>query len=235
MEFQTSPTSKNRLLATLPPSVYEQLLPFLELEELTIKDVLQEPQAPMSHVYFPLNCVASIVVTMEDGVRVEAATVGNEGMVGLSVFLGSDTMPTTTLVQVPGQALRLPKKIFFETFKNLESLRGLMERYTQAMFIMVAQSAACNRVHTITQRCARWLLMTQDRAGREQFSLTQEFLAQMLGVRRAGVSEVASSLQQAELIEYTRGIITIKDRVGLLAQACECYSIIQQEFERSLS
>lgn len=234
MEFQTSSTRSNRLLATLPTQIYEHLSPSLERVEQTFKQVLQKPQERMTSVYFPLSSVDSIVVTMEDGTIVEVTTVGHEGMIGLPVFLGSDTMPTTTLVQIPGEALRMSSADFFEASRRLPALRDLLELYTQAMFIIVAQSAACNRVHTISQRCARWLLMTQDRVGREEFPLTQEFLSQMLGVRRATVNEVASSLQDAELIEYHRGSITIKDRARLLAQACECYRIIEEAFGQFL-
>lgn len=235
MEMRTRLARRNRLLAALPAEAYEQLQPVLEQVTLPFKQTLQEPNAPMSHVYFLLSGVASILVMLEDETSIEVATVGNEGMVGLPLFLGSDTMPTKTLVQIPGEALRMSSETFREAVGRLEPLRAILERYTQAMFVLVAQSAACNRAHAISQRCARWLLMTQDRVGTNEFPLTQEFLADMLGVRRAGVSEVASELQQAGLIRYHRGIITVVDREGLEARSCECYRIIKEEFERSLN
>lgn len=234
MELQTSPTRSNRLLAALPTETYEQLRSSLERVEQPFKQILQTPRERMSSVYFPISSIDSIVVIMEDGTIVEVATVGYEGMIGLPIFLGSDTMPTTTMVQIPGEALRMDSTGFFEASRKMAPLRELLERYTQSMFILVAQSAACNRAHSISQRCARWLLMTQDRVGKEQFPLTQEFLSQMLGVRRATVNDVASSLQQAGLIEYHRGSITIKDRAGLQAQSCECYWIIEEAFGQFL-
>jgi CRP-like cAMP-binding protein len=234
MESQISPTRSNRLLAALPNQTYEQLHPSLERVDQPFKQILQTPRERMSSVYFPLSSVDSIVVTMEDGTIVEVATVGYEGMIGLPIFLGSDTMPTTTIVQIPGEAMRMDSMAFFEASRNLAPLRDLLELYTQSMFILVAQSTACNRAHTITQRCARWLLMTQDRVGREQFPLTQEFLSQMLGVRRATVNEVAGALQRAGLIEYHRGSITIRDRAGLEEQSCECYWIIEEAFGQFL-
>ncbi len=234
MEIEARLARRNRLLAALPPEAYEQLPPVLEHVALSFKQTLQEPDIPMSHVYFPLSGVVSILVVLEDETSIEVATVGNEGMVGLPVFLGSDAMPTRSIVQIPGEALRMSSETFGQTLTHLEPLRDILQRYTQAMFMLVAQSVACNRVHNISQRCARWLLTTQDRVGTNEFPLTQEFLSEMLGVRRAGVSEVASELQQAGLIRYHRGIITIMDREGLEARSCECYRIINEEFEHSL-
>jgi CRP-like cAMP-binding protein len=210
------------------------LRPSLEQVSQLFKETLQEPNTIMSHVYFPLTTVNSILVSMEDGSQVEVATVGNEGMIGLPIFLGSDTMQTISIVQVPGETLRMPADTFKEAVRSLEPLRNVLQRYTQALFMLVAQSVACNRMHDIAQRCARWLLMTHDRVQTERFPVTQEFLSDMLGVRRASVSEVASTLQREGLIQYSRGIITVLDRSGLEARSCECYRIVRQEFERSL-
>lgn len=235
MEKQARFIGTNRLLAILPPTVYEQLQPSLEKVSLEYKKTLQEPQVPMSHVYFPLNAVCSVLVPVGDGDVIEVATTGKEGMVGLPVFLGSDSMPTKTIVQIAGESLRMSSGTFKQAVRNLEPFREILQLYIQAMFMLVAQTAACNREHDIAQRCARWLLMTHDRVDSDVFPLTQEFLAQMLGVRRAGVNEVAVRLQQDGLIEYRRGIITILDRAGLEARSCVCYFIIRDEFERSLS
>ena len=173
-----------------------------------------------------------MITELQDGTIIEIATVGNEGMIGLPVFLGGDTIPGQAIVQVPGEALRIESATFRKIALNSEPLRRLLEHYTQALFVFVSQSVACNRVHDISQRCARWLLLTQDRVGSNQFFLTQEFLAQMLGVRRASVSEVASIFQQDGIITYTRGEITILDREALEACTCECYRIVRDEFVR---
>ena len=234
MEQQVHFHGSNRLLALLAPAVYEQLQSSLELVSLTNKQVLQEPHAPMSHIYFPLTAVCSILVSAGNEDTIEVATTGKEGMVGLPVFLGSDTMPTTTLVQIPGEALRMPSDTFRQAFKEMEPLRELLQHYIQAMFMLVAQSVVCNREHNITQRCARWLLMTHDRVEGHQFPLTQQFLAQMLGVRRAGVNEVAVRLQQEGLIDYHRGVMTILNRAGLEERSRICYFTVRDEFERSL-
>lgn len=224
----------NRLLQSLPAEVYAQLQPSLEKVSLTFKEILYDVNMPIPYVYFPLMGICSMVTIMQDGTTIEIATVGNEGMIGLPVFLGGDTIPGQAIVQLPGEALRMPSAAFREAFTNFGSLRKQMERYTQTLFVFVSQSAACNRVHTISQRCARWLLLTQDRVETEQFPLTQEFLSQMLGVRRAGVSEVASEFQEAGIIRYNRGTISVLDREGLEARSCECYRIVRDEFERSV-
>lgn len=234
MEEQASFPRVNHLLHSLPAEVYAHLQPFLEQVPLSFKKVLYEENVPISHVYFPLTGVCSMLTIMQDGTAIEVATVGNEGMIGLPIFLGGDTIPGQAIVQIPGDALRMSSAQFREAVKRQEPLRSQLERYTQALFVLVAQSAACNRVHDIAQRCARWLLMTQDRVGNDQFPLTQEFLSEILGVRRAGVSEVASELQREELIRYSRGAITILNRPGLEARTCECYWIVRKEFEQSI-
>lgn len=224
----------NRVLAALPEPVYRRLIPSLEPVTMEIKQILYQPSGDIPYVYFPLNTVTSLVIRMQDGQTAEVATVGKEGMVGLPVFLGAEFFAGQAFTQIPGDALRMQTAVFKEEIAHGDSLHDVLHRYTQALFTQVAQSAACNRLHGIDQRCARWLLMSQDRVGAEQFQLTQEFLAQMLGVRRASVSEVAGRLQREGLIQYSRGIITVVNRPGLEATACECYAIIEGEYDSLL-
>lgn len=224
--------AKNRILAALPREEYERLLPNLETVSLPLKYVLYEPNEPIEHVYFPVHGVVSLVTIMEDGAAVETAVVGNEGMIGLPVFLGADTIPMKALSQIPGEAIRMKADVFKDLVKQGSPLHGLLHRYTRSLFNQIAQSAACNRLHPIEQRCCRWLLMAHDRMDSDEYLLTQEFLSQMLGVHRASVNLVASILQKAGLICYSRGKITILDRLGLEAAACECYARIKQEFDR---
>jgi len=226
---------KNRLLTALPKEEYERLQPHLELVSMSLKQVIYEPNEPLRHVYFPKNGVISLLTVMEDGNAVEVATVGNEGMVGLPVFLRAKTIPGLAFSQVPGDALRMKADVFQREVTPSSPLYNLLQRYTQAVFNQISQSAACNRLHSIEERFCRWMLMTQDRVGANQFPLTQEFLAQMLGVRRASVSVVAAMIQKAGLISYNRGKMTIVDREGLENVSCECYAIINAEFERLLS
>jgi CRP-like cAMP-binding protein len=227
-----TPAMGNRLLDSLPRPDLERLRPHLEAVSVGVKHVVYEPNGPIKHVYFPINCVISLVTYLEDGASVEMATIGLEGMVGLPIFLGTDTMPSRAFGQVPGDALRITAAAFTEEIERNGPLVQVLNRYTQALFNQVAQTTACNRVHLVEQRCARWLLQTHDRVGSDQFSLTQEFLAQMLGVRRTGVSAAAGLLQKAGLIRYARGRITVLDRPGLESAACECYRVIKREFDR---
>ncbi|MFP2909685.1 Crp/Fnr family transcriptional regulator [Pyxidicoccus sp. 3LFB2] len=224
----------NRLLASLPPEALKALRPHLEPVELPLREVLFNVDVPIEHVYFPEDAVVSILGVMPDGTAIEVATVGREGMVGLPVFLGVQRTPAHALVQVPGRGLRVRAQAFREHVQRTPGTRNALDRYTQAMFTLVAQGAACNRLHSIEERCARWLLMTQDRVGADGFPLTQQFLSQMLGVRRAGVSEVASELQREGLLKYQRGYVSIQDRAGLEAASCECYGVIRSEFSRLL-
>jgi CRP-like cAMP-binding protein len=224
----------NRILDSLPPAHIKRLRPHLEAISVGVKHVVYEPDGPITHVYFPAGCVISLVTYLEDGAPVEMATIGREGMVGLSIFLGADTMPSRAFGQVPGDALRITAAAFTKEIKRNGRLVRVLNRYTLALFNQVAQTTACNRMHLVEQRCARWLLQTHDRVGTDEFLLTQEFLAQMLGVRRSGVSVAAGLLQKARLIRYVRGRITILDRPGLESAACECYRVIQREFDRLL-
>ena len=224
--------SENRLLAALPQDEYERLVANMESVFLKFKQSVYEPNEPIEYVYFVQNGVTSLLNVMEDGREVEVATVGNEGMVGLPVFLGADKIPGRAFSQIPGDALRMKADVFKDKVTPGTRLHDLLQRYTQALFNQIAQGAACNSLHSVEERMCRWLLMTQDRVGEDEFPLTQEFLSQMLGVRRPTVSTAASILQKAGLIRYSRGNITILDREGLEASSCECYRIIQTEFER---
>jgi CRP-like cAMP-binding protein len=222
----------NKLLAALPGEELETLGPHLELVSLRLKEILFEQDVPIEYVYFPISCVVSLVTTMEDGQIVEVGTVGKEGMVGLPVFLGAPTIPLDAFSQVPGDAMRMASKALRTEVRPGSGLHELLGRYTEAMLVFAAQSSACNRVHSVRQRAGRWLLHTHDHTGRDEFPLTQEFLAQMLSVRRASVNEVARAFQGEGLIRYSRGVITVLNRPSLEAAACECYSKIKAEFDR---
>lgn len=225
---------ENRLLALLPAAERERLLRRLERVSVGIKEVLYEAGKPIPHVFFPLNGVMSLVITMSDGPSVEVATIGNEGLVGTPVFLGADISPTKAFAQVPGDALRMRAEWFKGEMKNGGRLPVLIQRYTQTMINQISQSVGCNHLHSVEQRMCRWLLITHDRVGTDEFPLTHEFLAQMLCVRRPSVSVVAGILQKAGLISYHRGRITILDRKRLEATSCECYEVVRREYDRLL-
>lgn len=225
---------KNRLLAALPTEEYERLLPNLETVSLNFKQILYNVNEPIEYIYFPSNYVVSMLTIMENGEAVEVGTVGNEGMVGLPVFLGADKIPGQAFAQIPGDGMRMRADVFTREVTPNTPLFNLLQRYTQALFNQIAQSAACNRLHSIEERLCRWLLMTHDRVGADQFPLTQEFMGQMLGVRRAGVSVTAAILQKAGFIRYSRGKMTISDRASMEDSACECYGIVKAEFDRLL-
>jgi len=225
---------ENRLLAVLPGDEYDRLLPHLEKVSLPLRDILYEANGPIPHVFFPLYGVVSLVILMEGGFTLEVGTIGNEGMVGTPVFLGSESSPTRAISQVPGEALRMESKVFQKEMKLGSPLYGLVQRYTQAMINQISQSTVCNHRHSVAKRMCRWLLMSHDRVGTDEFHLTQEFLAQMLGVRRPSVTAVARKLQDDGLITYHRGTMTILDRKGLEAAACECYEVVAKELDRLL-
>ncbi|HVC97452.1 MAG TPA: Crp/Fnr family transcriptional regulator [Pirellulales bacterium] len=225
---------QNRLLASLPRNEYRRLHPHLERVSLPLRDILYEANGPIPHVFFPLNGVVSLVIVMEGGFSLEVGTIGNEGMVGTPVFLGSDSSPTRAISQVPGEALRMETKVFEEEMKRGGPLYGLVQRYTQAMINQISQSTVCNHRHSVEKRMCRWLLMSHDRVGIDEFLLTQEFLAQMLGVRRPTVTAVAGILQKAGLISYHRGRLTVLDRKGLEGASCECYEVVAKELDRLL-
>lgn len=225
---------RNRILAALSAKEWEHVAEKLDRVRLEFRQVLFDPNRPIDYVYFPEDAVVSILGVMEDGSAIETATTGNEGMVGVPVFLGAMQMAGQAFAQISGDAYRMSAGDLREEVRRGSSLAQLLGRYTQALFTLVAQSSACNRKHPVQQRCARWLLITHDRVSGDTFELTQLFLSQMLGVRRATVSEVASALQARGLIEYSRGRMTILDRPGLEAAACVCYGIIRDEFARML-
>ena len=225
---------KNRILAALPAEELARIQPHLEFVELPLRRVLIDPNRPIEHVYFVEEGVVSILGVMLDGTAVETATIGQEGMVGLPVFLGAESMAAQAFTQVSGSAYRLPAGVLVRELEHGGAMRRLLGRFTQALITLMAQNSACNRVHTAEQRCARWLLLTVDRAGRDTIDLTHLFLSQMLGVRRATVTEIAGGLQARGLIDYSRGRLTVVNRAGLEETSCECYRVIQSEFDRLL-
>ncbi len=224
----------NRLLGLLPPKDYQRLRPHLQRIPLGYRQSLYRARKPIGFVYFIESGVGSLVNTMSNGDAAEVGTIGNEGVVGLPLLLGDDRAPTSVYVQVPGVGLRMKAALFSKELARSPSMRTVMLRYAHALFNQVAQSAACNHFHPIEQRCCRWLLMTHDRMRSDEFLLTQEFLAMMLGVQRTGVTAAAGPLQRPGLIRYRRGDVTILDRRGLLRRSCECYSVSKREFDRLL-
>jgi CRP-like cAMP-binding protein len=226
-----APTS-NRILNALPPDEYERLSPHLEHVSLPLRQILYQPDQPVTHVFFPDSGTVSIVSVFEDGGSVEVGMVGNEGMFGVNVFLGSVTTPLEAVVQLPGEGFRMKADVMRREFSKCGPLQDLLLRYTQAFIMQVAQNAACNRAHHIEGQIAKWLLMCQDRSHSPELELTQEFIASMLGVRRPGVTEAAGLLRSKGLINYVRGSVTIADRRGLEGLTCECYQLIKKEFDR---
>lgn len=227
--------TRNRILASLPTSTLERLAPHFEPVSLAMRELIFPARRPVRHAVFPIDGVISLVAELTDGHPVEVATVGNEGMAGISTFLETGWLPYRAFVQVPGRALRLESRHVAEAFDGDGAFNAALKRYAQALLTQVAQSVACNRMHSVEERCARWLLMTHDRVARAaHFPMTQEFLATMLGVRRATVTVAAGMLQRAGLIRYTRGKITVVDREGLESASCECYAAVREEIDRLL-
>jgi CRP-like cAMP-binding protein len=224
----------NRLLSLLSDHDYERLRPHLSPAVLEYRKSLYEASRPIEHVYFPVDGVASLVITTADGASAEVGTIGNEGMVGLPICLGDRGSPSSVYVQVPGMGLQMDAGIFRRELDQNRTLNLVMLRYAHAFFNQVAQSAACVHLHRVEQRCCRWLLMTRDRMPAGEFLLTQEFLGMMLGVRRTTVTEVMGALQKAGLIRYRRGHVSILDPEALRLRACECYDISKLEFDRLL-
>jgi CRP-like cAMP-binding protein len=222
----------SRLLQALPEQDLAHVRPLLEDVTLAFREEIYRRDEPARHVWFPTAGVVSLVNELVDGQPVEVATIGPEGMVGIQLLLGSDRIGHRAFVQVPGAALRMTADDFRRTVSEVPAFELLLRRYTLALFNQIAQAAACNRIHNVEERLSRWLLMTHDRVGTANFPLTQEFIGQMLGVRRPTVSLAAGMLQHAGLIHYVRGRITILDRPGLEAASCECYGTIVAEFER---
>jgi CRP-like cAMP-binding protein len=225
---------RNRILAALPKTDYKRIMTHMERVLVENGQLAYDVDKPIKFVYFPLTGVFSLVTFMEDGEGVEVATIGNEGMVGLPLFLGVDRTSGKAFTQVQGDSLRMTAAVFKEQIRRQGPLTRTLHCYTQALMVQISQGMACNGLHSIRQRCARWLLLTQDRVGAETFQLSQEFLALMLGVRRAGVNKVATELKQAGLIQYSRGMIRILKRKELEDTSCECYRVIKKEFDRLL-
>ncbi|MDZ8135289.1 MAG: Crp/Fnr family transcriptional regulator [Nostoc sp. DedQUE04] len=224
----------NKLLATLPASDYERLVPHLKLVSLSTRQILHHAGEAIAQVYFPNKAVVSIITTMEDGSTVEVGLVSNEGMVGMSVILGDNTTTTTAFVQIPGSAMQMDADILKSEFNRGGAIQSVLLRYVQAVYTQIAQGSACNRLHRLERRLARWLLTVSDRLESDEFPLTQEFISQMLGVRRVGVTEAANILSEAGTIAYRRGEIHILNREALEKTSCECYQVIENEFIRLL-
>jgi CRP-like cAMP-binding protein len=224
----------NRLLGLLSLGDYKRLRPHLHRMPLEYRQSLYRAHKPVEFVYFIETGVGSLVNTMANGQASEVGTIGNEGVVGLPLVLGDDRAPTSVYIQVPGTGLRMKAKLFKKELARSASMRTVMLHYAHAFFNQVAQSAACNQFHSIEQRCCRWMLMTHDRMQSDEFLLTQEFLAMMLGVQRTGVTTAAGALQRAGLIRYKHGNVTIIDRRGLIRRSCECYGVSKKEFDRLL-
>jgi CRP-like cAMP-binding protein len=231
VETRAEAPSRNRILAALPPSELERVVFDLEAFPLPVHTVLYEADAPISHVYFPTSGCVSMVNVMEDG-SVEVGTVGFEGFAGLPLFLHDDRMPTRALVQLAGASYRMDAVSFRKSVDTNPTLARLLARHALALFNQVSQSVACNRLHTLEARCARWLLMTHDRVHFEQFTLTHEYLSYMLGVHRPAVTLAAGVLQRAGFIRYTRGKVTVLDRAGLEGVSCACYEVTRKNYDR---
>lgn len=226
--------TQNKLLRALSQEEYDRLAPHLEFVTLPFKSVLYEPYQPVDFVYFLNHGVISMVTITEEGETVEAATLGNEGMAGIHVLLGIEQVSLQVIAQVAGDGMRMRVDAFRREVTPGTQLYQLLLRYTQALISQLSQTVACNRLHSVEERCCRWLLMCHDRVPNDEFFLTQELLSQMLGVRRASVSVVAAILQKAGLITYSRGRIRILDRQGLENASCECYQLVKTEFDRLL-
>jgi CRP-like cAMP-binding protein len=225
---------QNHLLGALPTAEYDRVAKNLELITVNLGDVLYEPGAKLDHVYFPTTSIMSLLYVMANGASAEIAIVGNEGILGISLFMGGDTTPSWAVVQSAGYAYRLKGELLKEEFGLFGPTMELLLRYTQALITQMAQTAVCNRHHTIDQQLCRRLLLSLDRLPANELSMTQELIANMLGVRREGVTEAAGSLQKDGLIRYRRGKITVLDRPGLENRCCECYQVVKDEFDRLL-
>jgi CRP-like cAMP-binding protein len=224
----------NRILAALPKEDSERLKTHLEKMPLNLGQVLYEPGVALHHLYFPIDSIVSLLYVMEDGSSAEIAVVGNDGVVGVSLFMGGMTTPSRAVVQVAGNALRLPQKFANQEFLRAGAIQHLLLKYTQTLLTQMAQTAVCNRHHALDQQLCRWLLLSLDRLPSNKIVMTQELIANMLGVRREGVTEAAGNLQRAGLIRYSRGRIEVLDRAGLEARTCECYAVVKQESDRLL-
>lgn len=226
---------QNQLLAALPDTAKKRIFPRLKLVEMRLGDVIYESGQPIEFVYFPTNCIISLLYVMINGSSAEISVVGKEGMAGIAVFMGGDSTPSRTIVQSKGYAYRMPAPELKAEFNNSPEVRVLTLRYTQALITQMSQTAVCNRHHSIDQQLCRWLLLSLDRLQDNHLTMTQELIANMLGVRREGVTEAAGKLQNLGIIEYHRGHINVIDRPGLEALSCECYAVVKRETDRLTS
>jgi CRP-like cAMP-binding protein len=227
--------SQNHLLAALPAAEFERLSSHLERVPLLLGDMLYEPGGQLRHAYFPTDSIVSLHYVMESGASAESAGVGNEGMVGIALFMGGDTTSSSAVVQTAGHAYRLEGRLLKQEFNRAGMMQRLLLRYTQALMTQMTQTAVCNRHHTVEQQLCRWLLLTLDRAPARELVITQELIAGMLGVRREGITQAAGDLQTAGFIRYRRGHIAVLDRTGLEKRTCECYAVVKKEMNRLLS
>ena len=230
---------QNHLLAALPAEIFERISPHLELVSMSLGEVLCESGDQLQYVYFPTTAIVSLHYVMESGASAEIAGVGNEGVLGISLFMGGNTTPSRATVQTAGYGYRLKRRLMMEEFnraggRRAGALQNLLLRYTQALIAQMSQTAVCNRHHSVEQQLCRWLLSTLDRLPSNELTMTQELIASMLGVRREGITEAAGHLQQAGFIRYRRGHITVLDRSGLQSRVCECYAVVKNEYDRLL-
>lgn len=234
MPLPCSP-NQNHLLAALPAADFERLAGHLELVPMPLGEMLYEPGGQLQHAYFPITAIVSLHYVMESGASAESAGVGNEGVVGISLFMGGDTTPSSAVVQTAGHAYRLEGYLLKQEFNRAGLMQRLLLRYTQALITQMSQTTVCTRHHSVEQQLCRWLLLTLDRMPTNELIMTQELVASMLGVRREGVTEAAGKLQHAGFIRYRRGHIAVLDRSGLETRACECYAVVKKELSRLLS
>jgi len=226
---------QNRLLEILPTVDYERIFTHLELIQMPFNKILYDSGEKLHFVYFPTNCIVSLLYITENGSTAEIATVGNDGAIGIALFMGGETMQNRAVVQSAGYAYRIRRHLFMQEFNRHCALFHVLLRYTQVQITQTAQTAVCNRYHSVDQQLCRWLLLCLDRLPSNELTMTQELIANMLGVRREGVTEAAGKLQQAGLIQYSRGHITVLDRLGLETRVCECYQVVRKESDRLLA
>jgi CRP-like cAMP-binding protein len=227
--------NQNHLLAALPTAEFDRLAPDLELVPMLLGQMLYEPDGEMQHAYFPTTAIVSLHYVMESGASAESAGVGNEGVVGISLFMGGDTTPSSAVVQTAGHGYRLESRLLKQEFSRAGAMQSLLLRYTQALITHMFQTAACNRHHSVEQQLCRWLLLTLDRLPSRELVMTQELVANMLGVRREGITEAAGKLQVAGVVRYRRGHLSVLERSGLESRVCECYAVVKKELGRLLS
>jgi len=226
---------QNKLLEALPEDDYQRILNCMELVQMPFGKILYDSGEKLNFVYFPTNCFISLLCVMENGSTTEVSVVGNDGAIGIALFMGGETMPNQAMVLIPGYAYRIPAFLFMQEFNRHCALLHVLLRYTQAHITLTAQTAVCNRHHAVDQQLCRWLLLILDRLPSNELNMTQELIARMLGVRREGITEAAGRLQREGLIQYSRGHITVLDRLGLEARVCECYQVVKKESDRLLA